>query len=82
MKDRKPFTTSLNTNLLKEIKKLAIDLDRTVNDLLEEGIQYLLQKYKQKAHTGYNQPISEKQTELNTMGQPKRVVKRDKIIQK
>jgi 5'(3')-deoxyribonucleotidase len=35
--------------LLKEIKKLAIDLDRTVNDLLEEGIEYLLKKYKKKA---------------------------------
>ena len=46
MKDRKPFTTSLKTDLLKEIKKLAIDLDKSVNVLLEEGIEYLLKKYK------------------------------------
>ena len=45
---RKHFTTSLNQDLLKAIKKLAIDLDRSVNDLLEEGIDYLLKKYKKK----------------------------------
>ena len=49
MKDRRPFTTSLNEPLLKEIKKLAIDLDRTVNDLLEEGMKYLLKKYEKKS---------------------------------
>jgi len=43
---RKHFTTSIDEKLLKEIKKLAIDLDRTVNDLLEEGIKYLLKKYE------------------------------------
>jgi 5'(3')-deoxyribonucleotidase len=46
---RKHFTTSLDEKLLKSIKKLAIDLDRTVNDLLEEGIKHLLKKYKEKA---------------------------------
>ena len=45
---RKHFTTSLDEELLKEIKKLAVDLDCSVNDLLEEGIQYLLKKYKKK----------------------------------
>jgi hypothetical protein len=33
---------------LKEVKKLAIDLDRPVNDLLEEGIKWLLKKYQKK----------------------------------
>jgi len=45
---RKHFTTSLDEVLLKAIKKLAIDLDRSVNDLLEEGIEYLLKKYRKK----------------------------------
>ena len=45
MTERKPFTTSIDTSLLKEIKKLAIDLDRSANDLLEEGIRHLLKKY-------------------------------------
>jgi hypothetical protein len=34
--------------LLKEIKKLAIDLDRPVNELLEEAMHWLLKKYEKK----------------------------------
>ena len=49
MKQKSKFTTTLNTALLKDLKKLAIDLDRTVNDLLEEGIKYLLKKHGKKA---------------------------------
>jgi metal-responsive CopG/Arc/MetJ family transcriptional regulator len=45
---RKHFTTSLDPNLLKEIKKLAIDLDCSVNELLEEAIKHLLEKHKKK----------------------------------
>ena len=45
---RKQFTTTIQEEALKNIKKLAIDLDRTVNDLLEEGIEYLLKKYEKK----------------------------------
>ncbi len=41
----------LKEDTLKNIKKLAIDLDRTVNDLLEEGIEYLLKKYEKKSKT-------------------------------
>ena len=48
MKSRKPFTTSLDIPLLKEVKKLSIDLDRSVNDLLEEGMRWLLKKYDKK----------------------------------
>jgi hypothetical protein len=48
MNQKRPFTTSLNADLLKEVKKLAIDLDRPVNDLLEEGIKWLLKKYQKK----------------------------------
>ena len=46
--ERKPFTTTIETGRLKEIKKLAIDLDRPVNDLLEEAIDHLLAKYTTK----------------------------------
>lgn len=48
MIERKPFTTSLNIPILKNVKKLAIDLDRGVNDLLEEAMQDLLKKYETK----------------------------------
>jgi len=50
-KQRKPFTTSLDVPLLKEVKKLAIDLDKSVNDLLEESMTELLAKYKKEAKT-------------------------------
>ena len=47
--ERKQFTTTIKEDALKNIKKLAIDLDRNVNDLLEEGIEYLLKKYEKQA---------------------------------
>ncbi len=45
---RKQFTTTLREDLLKSIKKLAIDLDLSTNDLLEEAIQDTLKKYEKK----------------------------------
>ena len=46
--NRNPFTTTFKEDAIKEIKKLAIDLDRSVNDLLEEAIEWLLKKYGKK----------------------------------
>jgi len=46
---RKPFTTTIKEDALKDVKKLAIDLDRSVNDLLEESIEWLLKKYEKKS---------------------------------
>jgi hypothetical protein len=51
MNERKPFTTSLNVLILKDVKKLAIDLDRGVNDLLEEAMKDLLKKYEPPKNT-------------------------------
>jgi predicted transcriptional regulator len=42
------MTTSIKNDLQKEVKKLAIDLERPLNDLLEEAIQDLLNKYEKK----------------------------------
>lgn len=42
---RKPFATRIEKDLQKEIKKLAIDLERPLNDLLEESIRDTLKKY-------------------------------------
>jgi len=50
MNERKPFTTSLNILILKDVKKLAIDLDKGVNDLLEEAMKDLLKKYEKPQH--------------------------------
>jgi len=43
------MTTSIDVDLQKEIKKLAIDLERPFNDVLEESIRDLLKKYHKKA---------------------------------
>jgi len=42
---RKSFTTRLDEQLLKELKKLAIDLDCDVNDLLEKAIMQILKEH-------------------------------------
>ena len=43
---RKMYNTTLDTELIREIKVLAARLDKRQNDLLEEAIQDLLKKYK------------------------------------
>jgi len=44
------FTNQINTDLLKNFKKLAIDLERPINDVLEEAMRNLLKNYdKQKS---------------------------------
>ena len=40
------YNTTLDAELIKEIKVLAARLDKRQNDLLEEAIQDLLKKYK------------------------------------
>ncbi|PKN88862.1 MAG: hypothetical protein CVU51_03025 [Deltaproteobacteria bacterium HGW-Deltaproteobacteria-1] len=43
---RKNISTRIDNDLQKSIKKLAIDLEKPLNDLLEEAIQDLLKKYE------------------------------------
>jgi len=43
---RVPFNTTISKRLIKESKKLAIDLDKRHNQLLEEAIKDILKKYK------------------------------------
>jgi len=47
---KKMFTNQVNADLLKNFKKLAIDLERPINDVLEEAMRNLLKNYeKQKS---------------------------------
>jgi hypothetical protein len=46
--EKKMLSTLLRNELLKEFKKLAIDLERPVNDLLEEAMGDLLKKYEKR----------------------------------
>jgi hypothetical protein len=45
---KKKFTTTLDQVLIKDVKKLAIDLGLAANELIEEGIQLVLKKYRRK----------------------------------
>lgn len=49
MTARQRFTTTLDSELLQEIKILAIRNRHSTNDLLEEAIHDLLKKYKDKS---------------------------------
>ncbi|ESP62504.1 hypothetical protein SMITH_430 [Smithella sp. ME-1] len=43
---KKMFTNQINADLLKNFKKLAIDLERPINDVLEEAMSNLLKNYE------------------------------------
>jgi hypothetical protein len=45
---KKMYNTTLDVDLLREIKILAAQLDLRQNDLIEEAIQDLIKKYKQQ----------------------------------
>ncbi len=45
---RKNLSTSIENDLQKEIKILAIKQEKPLNDLLEEAIRDLLKKYEKK----------------------------------
>jgi predicted transcriptional regulator len=48
MNEREVFSTRINGDLVKSLKHLAIDLEKTIGDLLEEAIADLLKKYERK----------------------------------
>ena len=48
MSERDRFTTTLNSELLRQIKILAINEKQPTNQLLEEAIKDLLKKYEKK----------------------------------
>lgn len=48
---KKKFTTTLDEALIRAIKKLAIDLGLSANDLIEEGMRSILKKYQRQAQT-------------------------------
>ncbi|MET0516726.1 MAG: hypothetical protein ABW047_15520 [Nitrospiraceae bacterium] len=52
---RKHYGLSLDPQIMQEIQHLAIDQDRYVNDLIEEGMLELLKKHRgKKGETGHH----------------------------
>ena len=48
MNKKKTFSTRIDQEILKALKHLAVDADKSLGALLEEAITDLVQKYKQK----------------------------------
>jgi predicted transcriptional regulator len=48
MGKRKMYNTTLDIDLMRELKILAAKLDLRQNDLMEEAIQDLIKKYEHK----------------------------------
>ena len=46
---RKSVNTTIDADLIKQIKFLAIEKDCKINDLIEEGLQMVLDKYADKS---------------------------------
>ena len=44
--EKKMLSTLISNNLLKDFKKLAIDLERPMNDILEEAMRDFLKKHQ------------------------------------
>ena len=52
--EKKMFSTRINSDILKEAKKLPIDLDRSLNDLLEQALlDIIMKKYENKSSAQY-----------------------------
>jgi hypothetical protein len=45
---KKMFTNQIDADLLKSFKKLAIDLERPINKVLEEAMRNLLKNYEKQ----------------------------------
>ncbi|MBU3948872.1 MAG: ribbon-helix-helix domain-containing protein [Proteobacteria bacterium] len=43
--DRKSYNTTLRTDLIKKLKILSAETDKRQNDLIEEAIEDILNKY-------------------------------------
>jgi hypothetical protein len=50
MNKRKMYNTTLDADLIRQIKILAAQLEKRQNDLLEEAIKDLLHKYQSNAN--------------------------------
>jgi len=51
MNNRRMYNTTIDAELIRQIKILAAQQEKRQNDLLEEAIQDLLQKYRQKSNS-------------------------------
>lgn len=48
MGEKKVFSTRVDEDLIRELKHLAVDENRSLGSMLEEAILEILKKYKKK----------------------------------
>jgi hypothetical protein len=48
MGQKKPFSTRVDEDRVKELKHLAVDTGKSLGNLLEEAIKDLVKKYEEK----------------------------------
>jgi metal-responsive CopG/Arc/MetJ family transcriptional regulator len=77
MANRERFTTTLDSELLQEIKILAIRNKQSTNNLLEESIRDLLNKYNNKSIYSVNSKTENEQSEQKVHEQSAMYVKND-----
>lgn len=77
MANRERFTTTLDSELLQEIKILAIRNKQSTNNLLEESIRDLLNKYNNKSLYSVNSKTEAEQSEQRVHEQSAKYVKND-----
>jgi predicted transcriptional regulator len=46
---KRMYNTTLHSSLVKRLKLLAVETDRRQNDLLEEALQDLFEKYEKES---------------------------------
>lgn len=49
VREKKLFASRINPELLRRLKHLSVDTDKTVGQLLEEAVADLLAKYQEQA---------------------------------
>jgi hypothetical protein len=50
IKKRRVVNTTLNEYLYKQIRLIALEKEVHANELLEEGMEYIVKKYKKEAN--------------------------------
>ena len=48
MAKKKVFSTSIDSDRIKDLKDLAVDTDKSLGNLLEEAIKDIVEKYRDK----------------------------------
>jgi hypothetical protein len=48
MAQKKVFSTSIDSDRIKDLKHLAVDTDKSLGKLLEEAIKDIVEKYRDK----------------------------------